>query len=454
MGCLCQCCSPLLIWSVRPLAFEQPPGGRSVDKQIESEVKLVSMAVTQFKFSLIDTAPKIANAVRLLCSLLGITSGATSQLKIYDTYYDDQDRTLAAQGCSIRYRVVEGKMPKVTFKASKKFSASLALDRPQVEFSCTEEEFQRIKSANFVPQLAEAFQGKWCQNAICGSLAKSLTLHNRRTTFWIKTTLGEYEFCFDKFYYESPYGGFSEYFAEIELETKAKPKQHDEQLHKLIEALCEFLDFEPHRASKYERGVNWLRNKQADYKNVHTLTLDIIGYSLRSADIQKQMIQALNRFAKDALRENRPHDSSDIVCIPTGDGMIMVFEQDPSSLVSLVFDLQDRVRKEHNMIAVESRFDFRAGLHTGPVFKYSDINERLNYAGSGINLAQRAMAPGNAWHLLATQEARENVIHSNGRLARVFHKLQGSIRTKHGEELVVYNVYDGEGHGNPEDPLV
>jgi class 3 adenylate cyclase len=112
------------------------------------------------------------------------------------------------------------------------------------------------------------------------------------------------------------------------------------------------------------------------------------------------------------------------------------------------------VQKEHNQIAVASRFEFRAGLHTGPVFKYSDINERLNYAGSGINLAQRAMAPGNAWHLLATQDARENVIQGNGRLARVFHKLQRTIMTKHGEELVVYNVYDREGHGNPEEPLI
>lgn len=425
-----------------------------MDKQIESEVKLVSMAVTQFKFSLIDTAPKISNEVRLLCNLLAITNGATSQSKLEDTYYDDQERTLAAQGCSIRHRVAEGKKPKVTFKTSKKYNPSLALDRPQVEFNCTEEEFQRMKSVDFAPQLAEAFHGKWCQNATCGPVAKSLMVHNRRTSFLIKTTLGEYEFCFDKFYYEAPNGGFSEYFAEIELETKVKPRQRDEQLDKLIEALCEFLDFEPHRVSKYRRGVDWLRNKHADYKNVHTLILDIIGYSLRSADIQKQMIQSLNRCTKDALREIRPHDSSDIVCIPTGDGMIMVFEQDPASLVSLVFDIQDRVQKEHNQIAVASRFDFRAGLHTGPVFKYSDINERLNYAGSGINLAQRAMAPGNAWHLLATQDARENVIQGNGRLARVFHKLQGTIRTKHGEELVVYNVYDGEGHGNPEEPLI
>ena len=129
--------------------------------------------------------------------------------------------------------------------------------------------------------------------------------------------------------------------------------------------------------------------------------------------------------------------------------MIMVFKQDPASLVPLVFDLQDRVRREHNKIAGASRFEFRGVIHSGPVFKYSDINERLSYAGTGISLPQRVLAAGKAWHLLATQEAQDLISKSDEALARVFHKSQRKTKTKSVAELVIYNVHDDMGHGNP-----
>lgn len=421
---------------------------------VETELKLVSLANTQFKFSLLDAAPKLSREVRVLCSILGIACGPATNTEIVDTYFDDQNKTLARQGCSIRQRLIDGKILKVTFKSAKKFSSSSALERDEVEIDCTMDEFQAMRKDDFEHQLKDAFKGTWCANDPCSRLLKSLTVHNRRSTFPIKPHKGEYEFCFDKFYYEAPDGLFSEYFAEIEVETTLKPDAPDESLHKLMSALCELADFEPHQQSKYKRGTAWLRNKASDYKMVHTLMIDIVAYSLRSSDVQKQMIQKLNRFTKDALRTHRPYDFGDIVCIPTGDGMIMVFEQNPASLVPIVFDIQDHVRKEHNQTATISRFDFRAALHSGPVFKFSDVNEQLNYAGSGINIAQRVMSPGSAWHLLATQEARESIINLNGMLGGLFHPIQKKLTTKHGEQLAIYNVYDDMGHGNPDEPNV
>jgi hypothetical protein len=424
-----------------------------MDIRTETERKLLSLANTQFKFSLIDAAPKIAKEVRILCNLVGITCGPVTESKIIDVYFDDDNGTYANHGCSIRQRVVNGQV-KVTFKSGKKFSPSSALEREEVEIDCTPEDFTRMRASDFAEQLKEVFGGAWCAHAPCGKLQKALAVHNRRSTFPIRTSDGQYDFCFDKFYYEAPDGNFSEYFAEIEVETIAKPDGSDKTLDSLMYALCELVDFESHRISKFIRGTSWLRNRNSDYRVVHTLMIDIIGYSLKSADVQKQMIQKLNRFCKDALRMHRPYDSADIVCIPTGDGMIMVFEQDPASLVPVVFDLQDRVRKEHNPTASATRFEFRAGLHSGPVFKFSDVNERLNYAGGGINMAQRVMSPGSAWHLLATQEARENITNANGMLRTLFHPLARAVKTKHNEDLIVYNVHDDMGHGNADAPQV
>ena len=36
----------------------------------------------------------------------------------------------------------------------------------------------------------------------------------------------------------------------------------------------------------------------------------------------------------------------------------------------------------------------RMGIHTGPVNKISDVNDRSNLAGTGINMAQRVMDVG------------------------------------------------------------
>src|SRR2546423_2238217 len=86
------------------------------------------------------------------------------------------------------------------------------------------------------------------------------------------------------------------------------------------------------------------------------------------------------------------------------------------------------------------------GIHSGPVNKISDVNDRSNLAGGGINIAQRVMDCGDAGHILLSKRVAEDLEqHSKWRS-----HLQdfGECEVKHGMRVNVANLYTGE-VGNP-----
>jgi class 3 adenylate cyclase len=50
------------------------------------------------------------------------------------------------------------------------------------------------------------------------------------------------------------------------------------------------------------------------------------------------------------------------------------------------------------------------GIHSGPVDQLSDVNERSNLAGTGINMAQRIMNCGDAGHILLSQRVADDLV--------------------------------------------
>jgi hypothetical protein len=48
------------------------------------------------------------------------------------------------------------------------------------------------------------------------------------------------------------------------------------------------------------------------------------------------------------------------------------------------------------------------GINTGPVSGLTDVNDRSNIAGAGINVAQRVMDLGDAGHILFSKRAAED----------------------------------------------
>src|SRR3982074_3354613 len=131
-----------------------------------------------------------------------------------------------------------------------------------------------------------------------------------------------------------------------------------------------------------------------------------------------------------------------LIRLPTGDGMALVFFDDPEAPVRCAFELSRALRNEPS-------FHLRMGIHTGPVYRVADINANRNVAGGGINIAQRVMDCGDAGHILGSGPVAQ-VLSQVSTWNTTLHDL-GEVEAKHGLRIHVYNLYTDEA-GNKELP--
>jgi TolB-like protein/Tfp pilus assembly protein PilF len=89
------------------------------------------------------------------------------------------------------------------------------------------------------------------------------------------------------------------------------------------------------------------------------------------------------------------------------------------------------------------------GIHSGPVQKVKDANDRENIAGVGINIAQRVMDCGDAGHILVSKRVAGDLAQQR-RWQPYLHEL-GDVEVKHGVVLSLANFY-AETIGNPTPP--
>lgn len=418
----------------------------------EIEYKMESITNSQFKFSTVGDPDSTVSKIIEICSLISIKTGRLKKEKIVDIYLDDENRTLLKNDCSMRLRIRNGNKF-ITMKAPKDGGSSSAKIRFEQEIPCTNEEYKeykQMKYKGFNKYIDDYFLGKFKKSFTVGNIEEAVLVNNDRISIGIETEIAKYSFSFDKFYFEDPMSqDYSQYFVEMEIEIECEVPGKDEKLEKLLDALSMILDYQIHKSSKFESGINWLDNKE-NLKTIYTLMVDIVGYSLRTGDVQKKLIQRLNKLTKETLNDLQI-DLSEIIYLPTGDGMIMAFKDKPMHILPSIFRLQDKI-KDSNKIYPMSSFEIRTGIHCGPIFIYSDINDNSNFAGSGINMAQRVIDIGDPWHILATQDAYINIGDIDAGQKPLFHKLIKKYPIKHYREIVVYNVYDDEGHGKRTDP--
>src|SRR6476620_5878290 len=79
------------------------------------------------------------------------------------------------------------------------------------------------------------------------------------------------------------------------------------------------------------------------------------------------------------------------------------------------------------------------GIHSGPVDKVADVNERSNVAGAGINTARRVMDCGDAGHILLSGRVADD-LGQFGKWQPQLHDL-GEVQVKHGIRLDIVNLY-------------
>src|SRR5437016_1865581 len=174
----------------------------------------------------------------------------------------------------------------------------------------------------------------------------------------------------------------------------------------------------------------------------HVLFIDIVGYSARLTDEQQALVDRLNQAVRSSDEFNKAAATGRLKKIPTGDGMALIFYNSPEQPVECAVEIS-RVLRHHRDLPV------RMGVHSGPVSAVTDVNDRVNAAGVGINLAQRLMDCGDAGHILLSKRVAED-LQQNGRWRPHLHDL-GEVEVKHGDRVHVFNFYSGDA-GNSDLP--
>jgi TolB-like protein/class 3 adenylate cyclase/Tfp pilus assembly protein PilF len=175
----------------------------------------------------------------------------------------------------------------------------------------------------------------------------------------------------------------------------------------------------------------------------HLLLIDVVGYSKLLVNEQIELLEQLNRIVRSTDCFRAAERAGKLIRIPTGDGMALLFFRSPEEPAQCALEISDALRA-HPQIAL------RMGIHSGPVNQITDVNDRSNFAGAGINVAQRVMDCGDAGHILLSKHVADDL--AQYRHWRPYLQDLGECEVKHGLRIHVMNLCK-EGLGNAAVPL-
>src|SRR5947209_5390393 len=176
----------------------------------------------------------------------------------------------------------------------------------------------------------------------------------------------------------------------------------------------------------------------AELEIAHVLFIDVVEYSRLLINEQSALLAELNQVVRTTPHFRTAEAAGKLIRIPVGDGMALVFFTSPEAPVQCALEIC-KALQEHPHIHL------RMGIHSGPVDPVTDVNDRSNVAGAGMNIAQRIMDCADAGHILLSKRVAEDLSqygHWKSRLRDL-----GEIEVKHGAVVSVFNLY-GEGFGN------
>jgi tetratricopeptide (TPR) repeat protein/class 3 adenylate cyclase len=179
-------------------------------------------------------------------------------------------------------------------------------------------------------------------------------------------------------------------------------------------------------------------------ESANVLFLDIVGFTKLAVNRQRQVLKQLLEAVRSTEEYNRANAADQLLRLPTGDGMALVFlNTTPVAPVCCA---------KHICKALSSgsqSFGVRMGVHSGPVYRDENIDNRPNVTGDGINLAQRVMSCGDEGHIILSNTVAE-FLRAFDEWRPQIHDL-GEVKVRHDKVLHIFNLY-GEGFGNPAQP--
>src|SRR5438477_9731738 len=174
----------------------------------------------------------------------------------------------------------------------------------------------------------------------------------------------------------------------------------------------------------------------------HVLFTDVVGYSKLPINEQRALVERLNEIVRSTDEFRAAETAGRLIKIPTGDGITLVFYQNPEAPVECALEIS-RALKNH------PELQLRMGIHSGPISGVIDVTGKANVAGAGINRAQRVMDCGDGGHILLSKHVAED-LEQYPHWQPYLHEL-GECEVKHGVRVSVVNLYTEE-LGNPAVP--
>src|SRR5205814_2876498 len=174
----------------------------------------------------------------------------------------------------------------------------------------------------------------------------------------------------------------------------------------------------------------------------HLLLIDVVGYSKLLVNEQIELLQELKQLVRGTECFRKAEARGELIRVPTGDGMALVFFRSPEEPVRCALEISKVLQDQLGI-------RLRMGIHSGPVGRVTDVNEKTNIAGSGINVAQRVLDCGDAGHILLSAHVAEDLAEYRHWQPHL-HDL-GECEVKYGLHLHLFKLYEN-GIGNPHLP--
>lgn len=170
----------------------------------------------------------------------------------------------------------------------------------------------------------------------------------------------------------------------------------------------------------------------------YVLLIDIVGYSRLLANDQVESLNELNSIVRNSHCFRAAEAAEKLIRLPTGDGMALLFFSSPEEPAKCAVEISKGLQ-------ARAHLPVRMGVHSGPVNRLTDVNDRSNITGPGINIAQRVMDCGDAGHILLSKHVADDL--ADYRYWRPFLHDIGEYEVKHGVRLKIVNLF-AEGVGN------
>jgi TolB-like protein len=174
----------------------------------------------------------------------------------------------------------------------------------------------------------------------------------------------------------------------------------------------------------------------------HVLFIDIVGYSKLLIDKQTELQRRLSEIVRDTEQFRAAKKSGKLIRLPRGDGIALVFFNTVEAPVRCALEVS-KALLDHPELKI------RMGVHSGPINRVRDVDDRPDVAGAGINMAQRVMDCGDAGHILLSKRVADDL--EEYPRWRPYLRGLGECGVKHGVRLFVVNLYTDE-LGNPKQP--